>query len=140
MPVRSDPATATDKWVTNLSNASAAITRGVNAVTVAPGQSAAKAGDKWLARVTSAKAKYVARVSSVSLQDWQAAMNNYGVQRVAQGAQAKKGKMQSFLTEYLPFLATGVAKVDAMPNNTLEDSINRMVTMVRYNATFKRTG
>jgi hypothetical protein len=59
---------------------------------------------------------------------------------VAQGAQAKQGKMQSFMAEYLPYLQTGVAQVDAMPKNTLEDGINRAVTMIRHNAGFQRRG
>ncbi len=139
MPVRSDPQTATQKWVTNLSNSTTAIQRGVANVTVSPGASAAKAADKWLARVTQAKPKFVAGTMRVTLSDWQASMTNYGIARVAQGAQAKQGKMQSFLTDYLPYLSAGVAKVDAMPNNTLEDGINRMVAMVRHNANYKRS-
>jgi hypothetical protein len=139
MPVRSDPQTATAKWVQNLSNSTTAMQRGVAAVTVSPGQSAAAAADKWLQKVTQAKDKFARRVGAVTLGDWQAAMNNYGISRVAQGATAKQGKMQAFLSDFLPYLQQGVAQVDRMPKVTLEDGINRAVTMIRHNAGFKRS-
>ena len=140
MPIRSDPATATQRWVTNLSNSTQAMTAGVNRVTVSPGQSAARAADKWLAKVSQAKDKYARRVGSVTLADWQNSMTSYGIGRVAQGAQAKQGKMQSFMSDYLPYLAAGVSKIDSMPKNTLEDGINRAVAMIRHNAGFQRKG
>lgn len=140
MPVRADAASATQKWVTNLSNSTTAMTNGVNRVTVSPGVAAARAADKWLAKVTQSKDKYQRRVGSVTLADWQNSMTQYGIGRVAQGAQAKQGKMQNFMQEYLPFLSSGVAQIDAMPKNTLEDGINRAVAMIRHNASFQRKG
>jgi hypothetical protein len=140
MPVRSDPQTATAKWVSNLSNSTQAMTRGVQAVTVAPGIAAANAADKWLQNVTAAKDKFASRVRSVSLSDWQNAMTSYGINRVSQGATAKQAKMQSFMTEFLPHLKTGVQQVEAMPHMNLEDGINRAVAMIRHNAQFKRKG
>lgn len=140
MPVRADPASATQKWVTNLSNSSAAMTRGVQAVTISPGQQAAAAADKWLMKVTQSKDKFARRVGSVSLADWQNAMTSYGIGRVATGANQKQAKMQSFMAEYLPYLQTGVATIDRMPKNTLEDGINRAVAMIRHNAGFQRKG
>lgn len=140
MPVRSDPTTATQKWQTNLSNSTPAMQRGVAALQTSPGASAAAAADKWLMKVSQAKQKFASRVGSVTLQDWQSAMNNYGIARVAQGAQAKAGKMQSFMTEFLPYLQNGVAQIDRMPNNTLEDGIARATAMIRYNAGFQRKG
>jgi hypothetical protein len=140
MPIKSDPAAATQKWVTNLSNSTQAMTRGVQAVTTSPGQAAAAAADKWLMKVTQSKDKFARRVGSVSLSDWQNSMTQYGIGRVAQGAQAKQGKMLSFQQEFLPYLAQGVAQVDRLPKTTLEDGINRAVAMIRHNANFKRSG
>lgn len=138
MPVRSDPATATKKWVAGMGNATDAATRGVNAVTTAPGQLAAQAADKWLNKTMAAKDKFARRVGAVSLSQWQNAMTSYGISRMAQGAQQKQGKMQSFMAEYLPFLQTGVQQVHSMPKNTLEDGIARAVAMIRHNAGFQR--
>lgn len=138
MPVRSDPAAAAQKWQQNLSNSQAAITRGVNAVTVAPGQQAAAAADKWLQKVTASQAKWKANVANVSLQSWQQAMTTVGIPRVAQGAQAKVGKMQNFMESFLPYLAQGVAQIDKMPSTTVEDGVARAAAMIRYNAKYKK--
>src|SRR5579859_446910 len=125
MPVRSNPQTATAKWVQNLSAAADRMTAGANAVTKAPGQAAAAAKAKWLQRVTASADKFAANVSAVTLQQWQQAYINIGVPRVAQGAQAKQGKMLDFQTQFLPYLARGTATIDAMPSTTLEDGIAR---------------
>lgn len=138
MPVRTDATTATQKWVSRLSGATAQIQAGVNRVTIAPGQQAAAAKDKWLARVTASQQKWATNVSKVSLADWQSAMNNIGVSRIASGAQAKQGKMQSFMSSFLPYLQTQVAQIDKMPSTTLEDNIARATAMIRANAAFKR--
>jgi hydroxymethylglutaryl-CoA reductase len=114
------------------------MTAGVQAVTKAPGLAAAAASGKWLAKVTAAQQKFATNVSAVSLQSWQNSMVNIGIPRVAQGAQAKQGKVQAFMTQFLPYLQTGVATIDAMPSNTLEDGVARASAMIRYNAKFVR--
>lgn len=139
MPVRSDAASATSKWVTNLSNASAAMTAGAQRVQTSPGQLAAAAADKWLAKVTQAKAKFAARVGSVTLDQWRTAYTTYGVQRVASGAQAKQGKMAAFQADWLAYLGNNMGKIDRMPTVTLEDGINKAIAQIRLNAGFKRT-
>lgn len=140
MAITTDPTRATQKWVNNLSGSTESIRAGVAAVSTAPGQRAAAQRAKWLARIQSSADKWAQRVGSVSLGDWQAAMVNVGIPRVAQGAQAKQAKFQNFMTEFLPHLSAGVAKVDAMPSTSLEDNINRAVTMIRHNSTFRRRG
>lgn len=136
---RVTPQQATDKWVQRLSAATQQITDGVNGVTVAPGVQASKAKALWLNRVTAAADKWASRVSSVSLPEWQQAMIQVGIPRIAQGAQAKQGKMQDFMTQFLPYLDQGVAKVDAMPKGDLNASIQRAAAMITHNANFKRT-
>lgn len=138
MPVKSTSSDATAKWLANLSAASGRMQSGAMGVTKAPGVAAAAAADKWLAKVTASKAKFAARVSSVSLQDWQNSYINVGIPRVAQGAQAKQAKVQSFFDEFLPYLQRGMATIDNMPSVTLEDGIARASAMIRYNAKFKR--
>lgn len=125
-------------WRDRLSAATERITMGVNRVTVAPGQLAARSADLWLQRVTASKDKWQRRVSAVSLQDWQNAMNNVGVQRVAQGAAAHVGKMQAFLSEFLPHVDRVAATVHAMPKGGIEQSIARAAAQIRGNAAFRR--
>lgn len=138
MPVRSNTAQATAKWVQNLSAATDRMTQGAQAVTKAPGLAAAQAADKWLQRVTASKTKFAANVAAVSLQSWQNSYINIGIPRVAQGAQAKQAKVAAFMDQFLPYLKTGVATIDNMPSTTLEDGIARATAMIRYNAKFQR--
>lgn len=140
MPVRSDPTSATAKWVRNISSATQDITKGVQAVTTAPGQAAAAQSQKWIQNLQASQAKWKARVASVPLSDWQNSMINVGIPRIAQGATAKQGKFTSFMNDFLPYLQTGVNTIDKMPNLTLEDSINRATAMIRHNAKFSRNG
>ena len=128
---------ATAKWVSNLSNATAAITRGVGSVTVAPGQAAANAATLWLQRIQQSQDKWKKNVSAVTLQDWQQAMNSYGIPRIAQGAQAKQGKYQKFAESFYPYLQTGMDKVKAMPKGDINASIARANAMIMHNQAFK---
>lgn len=138
MPVRSTSAQATQKWLTNLSGATQRMTDGANAVTKAPGLAAAAASAKWLARVTAAQQKFATNVAAVSLQSWQNSYINIGIPRVAQGAQAKQAKVQSFMDDFLPYLTRGVATIDQMPSTTLQDGVNRAVAMINYTAKYKK--
>ena len=138
MPVKSTPQAATQKWVTNLSQSTAAITAGIEAVTTAPGLAAAKQKTKWLNGVQNSAEKWASRTAAVSLQDWQQAAITVGVPRIASGAQAKQGKVEAFMTDFLAFLGPQVAKIDAMDSSTPEARINKMVAMVRATATYKR--
>lgn len=135
-----DPAQVAAKWSGNLANATQHITDGVNRVTQAPGQKAAAAADLWLQRIQASKDKWRARVGSVSLSDWQAAMVNKGVPRIASGAQASQPKMQSFLADFLPFQERVTSSTHAMPKGTLEQGIARAANQIRGTAAYKRGG
>src|SRR5512146_2934450 len=135
MPVRVDATQATQKWLTNIGSATDRMKAGALSVQKAPGQAAAAAADKWLQRVQQAKQKFATNVGRVSLAEWQNAYINVGIPRVSQGAQAKH---QQAMADFLPYLAQGVAKIDAMPNVTLQDSINRATAMIQHNAQYKR--
>lgn len=137
---RVTPEQAAQKWSTRLGGATAEITQGVNAVTVAPGAKAAAQKQAWLARVQASADKWARNVSRVSLDEWKSKMINVGIPRIAQGATANQDKMARFMNEFLPFLDRGVATVKAMPKVTVEDGIQRAVAMIRYNAGFKRGG
>lgn len=129
-----------NKWLANLSNATAEMTAGVARVTVAPGQAAASKKQKWVNALmdTQTQDKWARNVSSVTLQQWQAAMNNYGINRVSQGAQAKQAKFQAAMASLLPFIDQLQATVRAMPDNTPADREQRMLAMVRGMRTYQR--
>ena len=139
--VRVDPATGAKTWQSQFGAAGAKYTQGINNVKTAPGAKAAAALPRWVASVTSTdvQQKFASRVSSVTLQAWQAAATGIGVQRLSQGATKGVNKYQSFATQFYPYLSTGLAQIQAMPNVTLEDRIARANALMRYNAQFKRS-
>jgi hypothetical protein len=138
MPVKVTPEQATTKWLNNINTAGDRMKTGAMNVQVAPGQKAAAAADKWLMRVQQSQAKYKNNVSRVSLQEWQNAYITVGIPRVSQGAAAKQAKYTAAMADFIPYLTQGVAKIDAMPKVTLQDSIARAVAMINHNAAYVR--
>jgi hypothetical protein len=137
----STPQAAADRWANGMANSVEKIKTGVNAVTVAPTQRAAQRLDAYLAGVQRAlqSGKMQAALERVTLQDWQRAMNEKGANRVAGGAMAAKGKFQSFMSEFLPFVEQAKRELESMPRGDLEQNIARANAMMRKLATFKRT-
>ena len=135
---RGTPDQIAAKWATRLSGATNEITQGVNNVQVAPGQLAAQAADVWLQNVQASKDKWKAHVGAVPLEEWRRKMIDVGIPRVASGAQANVGKVQSFMSEFLPFLDRVAAQVRSMPRGTLEQNIARATQQMRLTSQFKR--
>lgn len=123
-------------WAAKLAASTDKIQRGVQSVTTAPGQAAARQKGAYVANVQSSADKWASRVSSVGLGEWQQAAISKGVPRIASGAQAAQPKMASFLTQFLPHVESGKASLPARGN--LEQNIARATAMIRHNAGFKR--
>ena len=117
------------KWRDRLQNASEEMKAGVQSVTQAPGQLAAQKADVMKARLMDAlnSGKWQRKVSAVSLADWQQAMLNVGIPRVATGAAEKVAKVEKFMTKFLPFVDNVKKQIAAMPNATDQDRKNRML-------------
>ena len=132
-----NPAQAATNWQNGMANSSAKLTAGVQAVTEAPSVAAIAAIPRMVQGIQAAAAdgRIQAGLQRVTLQQWQNAMIQKGVTRIAAGAQAAKPKMQNFFTQFLPFLATGVAQLP--PRGDINQNIARAVNMMQYNATFK---
>lgn len=125
------------KWAQNTGSATQAYTDGVNAVTVAPGQAAARAVELWATNVAASKNKYAANSSKVTLQDWQAAAVNKGAARLASGVQAAQPKMQAAMQKLLPYIQQ---QVNALPQRgSLDQNINRMTAFVRGMAKYNQS-
>ena len=129
-----------DKHARNLKASVTDITTGVQRVTQAPGVAAAAKQQKMLANLTSRiqDGTWARRVAGVSLQDWQTAMINKGVGRIASGIDAANGKVVAFATQLLPAIDSAKAKINGMPDLTIEDSINRMSTFIREMSKFRK--
>lgn len=140
MPRNLDPNAVAQRWVTNLGGAVEKIRQGVQGVTTSPTQAAAAAGQLWQQRVQDPATlqKFQRGLQRVSLADWQNAMLNKGIPRIATGAANAKDKFTAFLTQFLPFVQNVAAQVHQMPKATLDDRINRAVAQIRGNAGFRR--
>lgn len=138
MPVRVTPQQATAKWLTGISGANERMKQGALNVKGSPGELAAAAADKWLAKVTAAKPKFIANSRAVSKEAWQKAYIETGLPRVTQGAQDKQAKYTNAMTGFFAYMDRGLATIDAMPKNTIEDSIQRAAAMIRWNSKYIR--
>jgi hypothetical protein len=136
---RISPQEGADRWSNRLSAAVPDVKTGISRVTVSPGQQAAAKFNKWQTNTIASASKWRQRVGSVQLSDWQQAATQ-GADRIATGASQKKGKYESFASQFYPYLDAGVSKVKAMDDTTPEARIQRAVAMMRYNAQFKRSG
>lgn len=133
------PEEAGAKWSRNLGAATADIQRGLERVSEAPGNKAARAKDLWARRTQDSKDKW-ARNVQVPLEEWRAAAINKGLPRIASGATQAEPKMAAFMREFLPHLDAGKARLDSMPKGTIQDSINRAAFMIQHNASFRKRG
>jgi hypothetical protein len=129
-----------NKWANNLAQATTSIQQGVQAVTTAPTQLAAQAQTAYLAGVQKAvsSGKWANALQKVSLADWQQAMIQKGIPRIASGAAGAKGKFANFMQQFLPWVQQGQQQLATMPRGTLEQNIQRAVFMMTHNAQFQR--
>lgn len=128
MPPR-DPATVAANWAQRLGASTQKITDGINSVQTAPGQAAARQKAVWAQNVASAQDKWASRVASVTLSDWQQAAITKGVARIGPGATAAQPKMQAFMTQLLPKVASVVGSLP--PRGTTDQNIQRAVAFMQ---------
>lgn len=132
-----DPATVAANWAARLGASTQKITDGINAVTVAPGQAAARQKNAWVQNTAASANKWAANTAAVPLSSWQQDTITKGVPRIATGAQAAVPKMQQFMSKLLPYVNSGRASLPA--RGDLNANINRMVAWATYMSKFKNT-
>jgi hypothetical protein len=130
------PEEAAQAWASRLASSTDRIQRGVQSVTTAPGQAAARQKAVYAQNVAASTDKWAQRVASVSLPEWQQAMLEKGAPRIAQGAAAAQPKMAAFMGQLLPHIAQQVAALPA--RGSLDQNVNRMTQFVRGMSKFQR--
>lgn len=135
------PEEATAKHAKNLKASLTEITAGVDRVTENPMEKAALKADNYVAGITKAvqDGKWQRGLRRVSLDQWKNAMKTKGIPRISAGIDQAKDKMTSFYKEVFPHIENLQTQIAGMPDNTLDDSINRMITFTRGMANFKRS-
>lgn len=131
-----------EKWARRAAGATQDMINGVNSVTVNPAQQAAAKEQKMITNLTQSvqSGKWRRGLARVTLEDWKRSMIEKGASRVASGVQNAQPKMESFMSELLPYQEQLQSKLAGMPDLTLEDNINRAVTFMRGMSQFKRRG
>lgn len=129
---KTTPQQAADDWANNLGASTSKMQRGINAVTQAPGMAAAAQKDKWLAGIQQSANKWATNVAAVSLDYWKQQTAGIGLQRVGQGATAKKGKMLKHLTSWLPYMDAQGQMLQSMPSVTYEQRKARMIAAIDH--------
>lgn len=119
MPRRT-PQQAADRWVRAMQGATQNYQEGIQSVTTAPGQAAAKNVQGYQNGVAQAVAsgKWANNVSRVSLEDWRSAAINKGASRLAQGATAAQGKVMAAHERIGPMVDSARASIQNMPRDT----------------------
>lgn len=130
-----DPSQVAAKWAQNTGNATQAYTDGVKAVTVAPGQLAARSADLWATNVVQAKPRFATNSAKVTLAEWQDAAANKGAARLASGVSAAQPKFEQQIGKVLQHIDAGVRSLPA--RGTLDQNINRMTQFVRHMSNYK---
>jgi len=128
-----------EKWGRNLKGSATDIRKGVERVTEAPGVKAAakvqKMREKLLASLDDGT--WATNVSAVPLGEWKSKMINKGIPRLNAGVDAANGKVIEFHSQLSDHQARINSELESMPDVTLDDSINRMVTQVSRMSEFK---
>jgi hypothetical protein len=125
-------------WAQGLAGATTKITAGVNAVSVSPGQAAARQKAVYVANVNANADKWASKVAAVPVQAWQQATLTKGIPRIATGAQAAQPKFATFMGQLLPYIQRQVQSLP--PRGNLQQNIARMTQFVTGMSQFSSNG
>lgn len=131
---------AAEKHARRLKGSTEDIRRGVERVQEAPGVRAAQKQDKMRANLIKAvdSGKWAERVSAVPLGEWKGKMINKGVNRIAQGVDEAMDGTTDFFGQLFEHQDKIKGEIDAMPDLTLDDNINKAVHNMRRMSEFRR--
>jgi hypothetical protein len=132
MPSASDAAAT---WAQKFGASGTKWAAGVNGVTVAPGQLAARAKQLWLTNTTAAADRFAANSAKVSLQDWQSTTVAKGQPRLASGAAAAQPKVEAAFAKLFPAIQNAVNALP--PRGDIEANINRAGAFARAMHAYK---
>ena len=137
MPRRVSAQEARQYWASGMANAGPKISAGIDRVTTAPGQKAAQKKDKYVAGVQASQDLWARRVAAVDLGTWQNRAKQ-GVSRIAEGAQNKGDKYENSVVPVFQHMDSVLSRVDSMPDNTLEQRIQKSAEFQRGMAAYKQ--
>lgn len=128
-----------DKYQRRIKQSLQDMEAGVNGVTKSPMEAAAAKADKWLLALQEAASngRWQRGLKAISLDTWKRLMKEKGIPRIATGVDNAKEKTIDFYEQLQAFQAPILAQLEKMPDNNLEDSIQRQNYWVREMAKFQ---
>lgn len=123
-----------DKWGRRMKGAVTDIQKGIEGVTESPTEKAADKQDKMLANLTAAvtDGKWAAGLRKVSLSDWKTKTSAKVGARLGQGVDEAMPKRKEFDTYLVSTLNTVLPTIADMPDMTIDDSVNRVRTLMEH--------
>jgi hypothetical protein len=128
-------AQAAQDWVNGLSAKTGKMQASAQAVTVAPGQAAARQKAAYLQGVQSSVDTWARNVAAVSREDWINAYVTKGIPRVASGASAAQARMTAVFDKLLPYIERGKSTLPA--RGTFEQNKQRVSAWMDYMHAYK---
>lgn len=123
-----------EKWNRNMKNSITDIQNGIDSVTESPMAKAAAKADKMLQNLSASvqSGKWANSLNAVPLASWKQVTKEKTAQRLATGVDQAMSKRQKFDTYLVTTVNSGLSKVNALPDMTFEDSVNRVRTMMQH--------
>lgn len=130
---RVSPSEYAEKWGRRLKQSTEDIRKGINRVTEAPGEAAARQVAVMKANINKAidDGTWAAQVRAVPLQSWKDSAGKKGVDRIAAGVDGALPSQAGMAEKLLANVDAAVAEANRTPRGSLEDNITRMNTFVR---------
>lgn len=135
---RVNPQEYAEKWARRTKAAVEDYERGIQRVTVSPGQLAAAQKSLYLSRLQERAGVWAERVAAVDVSAWKRAASGKGKARISSGVDDAQAELAQKASSLLAAVDAAAAQVRAMPKATLEDRINRSVAFQRAMAKYKR--
>jgi len=123
-----------DKWGRRMKSSITDIQNGIDSVTESPTEKAAGKADKMLNNITQAitSGKWGNSLRAVSLQDWKTKTKEKVATRLASGVDAGMAKRQKFDNYLVSTLNSVLPTINAMPDMTIEDSVNKVRALMTH--------
>lgn len=134
--VAMSPGSISEKWNRRMKQSVGDIQRGIDSVQDNPMEAAAAKQDKMLQNLTAAVTggRWAASLRGVNFTDWKNRTKQKVGERLAGGVDASMGKRQAFDTYLVNTLNGVLPQISEMPDMTLEDSVNRVRTLMEHMA------
>ncbi len=123
-----------EKWNRRMKGSISDIQNGIDAVSVSPTEKAASKKDKMLQNLTQSvvSGKWENSLKAVTLSDWKAKTKDKVASRLASGVDAGMAKRQKFDSYLVQNLNSILPTINAMPDMTLEDSVNKVRALMEH--------